>query len=325
MKCLWRPLDGRWLYWEPEHKLLNEARSKMIRFWDDEQVCLVTTTGWRRHSAARPLASTAVPVFEAMDPNARVLPLWDPPRRNPGQFVQTRRTHNLQQSWIDAARKAGTPGTDEQIAEAIFYAICAVAASPRWLKAQPEQHDDSPTVPVAADASDLAAAAQTGRRYAALVDPWVPVVGVTKGKLLPYLRGLADPDTVNSDPPLGFGVYSEWGGLIDNDDLLWAVNNNSQDQTLSAISEGWRNIPPQLMDFELGGFKTLRKNLSYRLPYGFACNYGLACRTANCPHQLLLTGADRQQVQETARRIAAIQKLAAAADGHFQAAATNHL
>ena len=63
VKCLWRPLDGRWLYWEPEHKLLNRARSKMIRFWDDEQVCLVTTTGWRRHSAARPLASTAVPVW----------------------------------------------------------------------------------------------------------------------------------------------------------------------------------------------------------------------------------------------------------------------
>ena len=129
------------------------------------------------------------PVWAAMEPDARVLPLWDPPRRNPGQLVQTPRTHNLQQSWIDAARKAGTPGTDEQIAEAIFYAICAVAASPRWLKAQPEQHDDYPTVPVAADASDLAAAAQTGRRYAALVDPWVPVVGVTKGKLHPYLRG----------------------------------------------------------------------------------------------------------------------------------------
>ena len=79
------------------------------------------------------------------------------------------------------------------------------------------------------------------------------------------------------------------------------------------------------MDFELGGFKTLRKNLSYRLPYGFACNYGLACHTANCPHQLLLSAADRQQVQETARRIAAIQKLAAAADAHFKAAAANHL
>ena len=222
VKCLWRPLDGRWLYWEPEHKLLNEARAKMIRFWDDEQVCLVTTTGWRRHSAARPLASTAVPIFEAMEPNARVLPLWDPPRRDPGQLVNTPRTHNLQRDWIDTARKAGSTGTDEQIAETIFYAICAVAASPQWLAAQPAQHDDYPSVPVAADPAELASAAQTGRQYAALVDPWTPVVGVTKGTIRHNLRGLADPDTVNTDPPLGFGVYSEWGGEIDNDDLLWA-------------------------------------------------------------------------------------------------------
>ncbi len=324
VKCLWRPLDGRWLYWEPEHKLLDEACSGLIRFFDDEQVCLVTTASWRRHSSARPLVSTAVPIFHAMEPNTRVLPLWDPPRNDPGQMVQTPRTHNLQQRWIDAARKAGATGTDEQIAETIFYAICAVAASPEWLAAQPEQYDDYPTVPVAADPSEMAAAAQTGRQYAALIDPWVPVAGVTKGTIRSHLRGLADPDPVNSDPPLGFGVYGKWGGLVHNDDLLWA-KTDPQDQSQPAVTEGWRKIPPEIMDFELGGFKTIRKNLSYRLPYGFACQYGLPCPTANCPHQLLLTDADRRQVQETARRIAAIQKLAAAADAHFQAAKANHL
>ena len=324
VKCLWRPLDGRWLYWEPEHKLLDEACSSLIRFWDDEQVCLVTTAGWRRHSSARPLASTTVPIFHAMEPNTRVLPLWDPPRRDLGQILQTPRTHNLQQHWIDAAREAGTAGTDEQIAETIFYAICAVVASPQWLETQPEQYDDYPTVPVAADPSELASAARTGRQYAALVDPWIPVSGVTTGTIRPYLRGLADPDPVNSDPTLGFGVYGKWGGLIDNNDLLWA-KTGPQDESQPVIAEGWRNIPPAIMDFELGGFKTIRKQLSYRLPYGFACNYGLPCHSANCPHHLLLTAADRQQVQGTARRIAAIHHLAADADAHFQTAAANQL
>ena len=323
VKCLWRPLDGRWLYWEPEHKLLNRARAEMIRFWDhDVQVCLVTTTGWRRHSAARPLASTAVPIFEAMDPNARVLPLWDPPRRDPGQLVDTPLTHNLDQEWVDAARTAGSTGSDEHIAEMIFYAICAVVASPQWLAAQPEEHDDYPSVPVAADPVELASAATTGREYAKLVDPWVSVNGVTTGTIHHNLRGLADPDTVKTDPPLSFGVYSKWGGETDtNNDLLWA-KTAAQSQPMD---EGWRNIPPAIMDFELGGFKTLRKNLSYRLPYVFACTYRPVCPTANCPHQLLLSADDRWQVQETVRRIAAVQQLAATADTHFNAAAANHL
>ena len=278
VRCLWRPLDARWLYWEPEHGLLNRARPQLIPYWNAPgQVALVSTEARSREGAARPLVSTTVPLLHAISPDARILPLHSPEESN------------VTEDWIRAARDAGVPGDDDAVADAVFHAICGVAASDGWLASQPVEYDDFPTVPLPADADALAAAAETGRRYATLVDPCVEVEGVTRGTLRDDLRGIAEADACDADPVLEYGSASTLGGRPAGDDLLWGPTG------------GWRNMGGAASDFTLGGYNPIRKHLSYLVGER-------------------LTFTDRRRVTAMARRIVALQGLAREADAHFHAA-----
>ena len=299
VRCLWKPLAGRWLYWEPDCKLLNEARRELIQYWDiPSQICLVSSATRRRPGAARPLASTAVPLFHAMDPDARALPLWAPTdgtrdgelalAHDPASDSDMR--PNIAQEWIRAARSVGVHGNDAEIAETVFYAICGVAASEAWLDSQPIEYDGLPTVPIPADADALAAAAETGKEYARLVDPWVEVDGVTRGVVREDLRMLAEADLPRGgDPILEYGSQGSLGGKLVEGGILWAGN------------EGWRNIDSEISQFSLGGFNTLGKHLAYFV-------------------RGRLTLAQRREVTAMARRIYGLLELSREANAHFAAA-----
>ena len=301
VQCLWKPLVYRWLYWEPDHKLLNRPRPDLIPYWDiPDQVSIVTTetrrrstSGGRKSGAARPLVSTAVALFEATDPNARVLPLWAPPVL--GEDRRETSGANIIHAWIRAARSAGVPGTDNAIAETIFYGICGVAVSDAWLNTQPIEHDYFPTVPIPADPNALQSAAVTGREYARLVDPCIEVESVTTGTLRKNLRGIAESDPLTGgDPILQYGTRSRRGGKLAEGALLWGPDR------------GWRNISTDITDFTLGGFNPILKHLSYFIDKP-------------------LRHSDRRRVTNMARRIAAIQELIDTADIHFYAAAAEPL
>lgn len=221
VKCLWKPLYPCWLYWEPDHKLLNRPRPDLIPYWSiPEQLSLVSTQTRRRANAARPLVTAAVPILEAMDPTARVLPLWSPSEvtqveLSVGDASKTGsgKEANINGRWIIAARSAGVPGSDNEIAEIIFFAICGVAASEEWCATQPVEYDDYPTIPIPSDAQALASATSVGRAYAALVDPFKEVEGVTKQPLRDDLLHIAEPDSVQgADPVLKYGTSGSLGG-----------------------------------------------------------------------------------------------------------------
>ena len=297
VRCLWKPLSGRWLYWEPDHKLLNRSRPDMIPYWRvREQVCLVSTVTRRRLGAARPLASTAVPLFASMDPDARALPLWKPgqlPSAHELEFgggEEEERRPNIQYRWIRGARAAGVQGSDNEIAETLFYALCGVAASSEWLATQPVEHDNFPTVPLPSDPGLLVEAAAIGRRYAALVDPWVEVPGVTEPKFNQDMQGIAISDVPkHGDPVLTYGTEGKLGGRFDGQTLFWSEDG------------GWRNVPPEAINFSLGGFAPIQKHLSY-----------FKGETLTLSH--------RQTVTKMVRRIVSTLALAPAADAFFQAA-----
>ena len=200
-----------------------------------------------------------------------------------------RRGPNVAADWIRAARDAGVPGDDDAVADAVFHALCGVAASDAWLESQPVEYDDFPTVPLPADAAALAAAAETGRRYATLVDPCVEVDGVTRGTLRESLRGIAEADPCDADPVLEYGTETRSGGRAAGDDLLWGPTG------------GWRNMGGAASEFTLGGYNPIRKHLSYFVGKR-------------------LTFDDRRRVTAMARRIAAIRELTREADAHFRAA-----
>lgn len=313
VRCLWRPLETRWLYWEGDGRIFHRPRPELIPYSKvDGQKYLVAPQAPRRLSAVRPLVSAVVPTFAAMDPDARAIPLWSPPSHDgrsssPGGNCDSEldldhrdasvpaRVPNISQRWLTAARDAGLVGTDEEIADIIFHAICGVVASPKWLASQPAQQDGFSTVPVPSDPDELRAAAETGRMYAALVDPTVTVDGVTQGSLRASVRGVGVADTPSEDPvELTLGRAHQYGGEHSNDVLLWNEK------------EGWRNLSKEIHEFELGGFHPISKHLSYLV-------------------KQKLTSDDRLRITYMARRIVAIQELGPEADTHLDNASKSPL
>lgn len=298
VRYLHRPMDARWLYWEPDHKLLNEARRDMIPFWTGitGQIALVAPQTRRRAGAARPLVATQVPAFASVDPDGRVFPLLRPAAetgRTAGELGyddadRPRSVTAIAPEWIAAARRCGATGNDDELGERIFSALAGVAASGAWLVTQGLRSSDLPGIPIPADPTVLASAAAIGRRYAALIDPDRQVAGVTSGTIRPDLQGIAVPDAVSAAVTLVHG-NNGIGGRRVGDDLYW-------DDT-----GAWRNIPAAVWEYQLGGFAPLTKVLSYRVGS-------------------VLTATDRHHVMHLARRLQALHDLQAEADGVFEAA-----
>ena len=253
-------MDTRWLYWEPDHKLLNRARREMMPWWigvEGQHAHIMPQTP-RRPGAARPVASTAVPCFEAADPNARVFPLWLPTSSlglAPGELgyeeSDIQLGPNVRTEWVDAARAIGLDGDSTELAETIFFGLLGVTASGVWLASQPVEHDDFPEIALPTDAGLLVRCAALGRRYADLCDPLVPVDGVTVGQVSGEWAAVGAPDAASGLVTLEYGRASFEGGEHDGTSVFWAGES------------GWRDIPDEVWtsasagsQYSRSGFRT---------------------------------------------------------------------
>jgi hypothetical protein len=293
VRFLYRPFDVRWLYWEPDHKLLNRARKTQIPYWISvpNQRCLVMPQTPRRFHATRPLVSTCVVSFAAAEPDARLFPLHEPSAFHGAVgtlATAASPTPAVGPEWVAAARKSGVAGSDEDIADAMFHALVATMNAPSWLNEQPVEADDFPQVPIASDPIELMNAASIGRRIAALNDPTVDVPTVTSGSIDPVLAAIGVPDT-GGTVELEFGRFGRDGGRRQGEDVLWADG------------AGWRNIPEEVWGFNACGHSVLPKWLSYRVG-----------RT--------LSSSQRQAFMLLCRRVAAIRALEADCDRIYKVA-----
>jgi hypothetical protein len=300
VRYLFRPFDTRWLYWEPEAKLLNEPRRALLPYWRnvDNQVCLVVPQTPRRKGAVRPIAGGAVGGFASAEPDARVFPLRVPTTHLMGEAAGELGFEEpdvpdgattVAPEWVAAARELLVLTDDAEAGEVIFYALLAVMHSPAWIEAQPAEMDDFPQVPLPGQATDLQAAAEAGRRLALLLDPDADVPGVTSGSIRTELRDVAVPDSVTGTVGLEFGRTGERAGKRDGDSVLWSD------------SHGWRSVPDEVWEFTACGFQVLPKWLSYRKEAG-------------------LSATERETFRMIVRRIQAVLDESVACDAAYAAA-----
>lgn len=302
VRFLFRPLDLRWLYWEPHHKLLNEPRRELIPYYIGvpDQLAIIAPQTRRRPGAARPIASSQVPSFAAADPDARVFPLLAPAAEaglHDGELFRSgplETLPNVRMGWLNALRGKGYSGSDDAAARLIFNALLGIGCSRDWLSAQPVESDDLPRIPLPSDLAVLQEAAEIGRLLSQLVDPVVPVPGVTRGAIRSDLAGIAIPDSVGNDPILELGRFGYSGGERSGTDVMWNATS------------GWRNIPDDIWSFSLLGHTVLPKWLSYRVGER-------------------LGSGDREEFMLAARRIAAMQELFVRADPLYAAASSDPL
>lgn len=293
----YRPLDVRWLYWEPETKLLDEKRTEYFEHVFPGNLAMVSQQISRRTSSA-PQAISSLGCIDLMDRSASIFPL----------YLRDQTVANLFAEEGEIPKKPNlSPLASTYLTqlnaepEALFYHALAIQHAPAYRRENADAlRLDWPRIPLPASDEVLETSSALGHLVAALLDPLQPVDGVTKS-LRPELKPLgtlAKSDGGQIDPAAGeLAVNANWG-YRDTRGAVMAGQGKSVERDwtsneLAALEEGgavlgldletvlrhlgqkavdvylndsvyWRAVPGRVWDYTLGGYRVMKKWLSYR-------------------------------------------------------------
>ena len=222
------------------------------------------------------------------------------------------------------------PDQDRATAELLWLHALAIGYSPAYLGDHADGiRGDWPRIPMPADAALLQASAALGRQVAALLDTETTVSGITSGAIRPELQPIASVARIGGGPlqPEEFKLTAGWGhagkggitmpgrGLMktrmaEAGELAPGfVSDTAQTHDIHLNNTAyWRNVPPAVWNFTIGGYQVMKKWLSYR-------EFELLGRP--------LHTAEIVEVTAMARRLAALVLLQPALDDNYRAVAAN--
>ena len=318
IRFAYRPFDIRWLYWEADGRLLDRPRADYRPHVFEGNQWLSAAQHLRK-GAEEPQAcfTEQMGCLHLIERTALMFPAWlrDDGIGNDG----------------GSGRRANLSGTARRYLERLsasvedlFHHVLATLHDPAYRAANAGAlRMEWPRIPLpgwpngeaVGAAAVLTESAARGRELAALLDPDMPVPGVTVGALRPAIAAIAVPTTTDGRNMIGedFAVTAGWGHYGTGDavmpgqgrmveraytpderlamgDALPALGETTVDIYLNART-CWRNVPAAVWTYKLGGYQILKKWLSYR------------------EREILgrgLTPEDIQYFTDTARRIGAI-------------------
>ncbi len=278
----YRPFDVRWLYWEPETKLLDEKRSEYVPNVDGKSPALVSQQKPRREWS-RPQAISTTGCLDIMDRGASVFPCGSRVDGTPD--VAPRRV-NLSVRMLERVVQLGV----EERAP-LLHSLAVLHGASYANENAGGLTQDWPRIPLPASASALLASAALGDRVAALLDPSQPFSdGIQLGALSAAAGGTLDPAT-------GLAVTARWGiagkggicmpstgKLTERDytaDELSAIEEHAitlgmtRDEAVALLGKTcfdvylnevayWRCVPSAVWRYTIGGYQVIKKWLSYR-------------------------------------------------------------
>ena len=313
----YRPFDNRWLYWEAGHGLLGRPVPDYRPHVFDGNLWFSEVPRLRRDAVEPQAAVTSdLAALHLIEWSASMFPAW---LRDDawGTDAGGERRSNLS---APAQRYLDLLGLG---VEELFYHVLSTLHDPAYRAANAGAlRMEWPRIPLPGwpegDGESVAALTRSiarGRELSALLDPEVPVSGVTDGSLRPGLVTIAVPATVDDRNMAGedFAVTAGWGHSGSADAVMpgsgRAVERaytpsehatfGDADQMLGRTTLDiylnscafWRNVPSAVWTYKLGGYQVLKKWLSYR-------ERGVLERA--------LTPREVQHFTDIARRIAAI-------------------
>lgn len=294
VRYAYRPFDTRWLYWERDTKLLDERRSDYWPHVFDGNLWLSAAKQLRR-GAEQPQACFSVRLssYHLIERGANMFPA-----RLRVEGLGAASDSGTRPNLSPAARRYLDSlglGVDD-----LFHHILAVLHDPAYREENSGGLEMGwPRIPLpgwpegeGADARvQLLRTAERGRALAALVDPERPVPGVTQAPIPPEVAAIAVPATCDDGEMGGddFNVTAGWGylsgdavmpgeGRVEERPLRSAERGGSQ-RLQGVTADGspagtydiylndrtfWRNVPAEVWHYELGGYRVLKKWLSYR-------------------------------------------------------------
>jgi hypothetical protein len=338
IRYCYRPFDARWLYWEPETKLLDEKRAEYFphvvegNLWIEarqKQAMEYFDRGYVTRRLADNFANGLSSFF----------PLYLSPQANQSLLLDQDGEQALVPNLSPKAAAYITPLAATECD--LFHHIVATLHAPMYRTENADAlRQDWPRILLPASQEALMASAELGREVAALLDIDCAVPGIISSKGRPELRALATITREGGGPlnpaagdltiTAGWGYAGKGGvtmpgpgkinereytpdelGLIYRgaeglglpaEQVLQLLGETTCDVYMNAVAY-WRNVPANVWAYTLGGYPVLKKWLSYR-------EYKLLYRP--------LRPDEVREVTAIARRIAAILLLEPALDKNYR-------
>ena len=289
VRYAYRPFDNRWLYWASESKLLDRERPEYMTHVCDGNAWLVTQRMPRREWSP-PQFIRELGCLDLMDRGAACFPLQV---RYPGNGPDGNGERYCPNLSPAAQRYVDRLGADP---EDLFYcALAALHESSYRVANSGALRMEWPRIPLplwpdggSGAAEELATAAQRGRLIACLLDPDTPGPGVTEPPLRPESKSIAVPDSIDGSYWSGddFALTAGWGRNGSGEAVMPGQGRSLQRDysaeeraALGASADVlggstfdvylnsrvfWRNVPAAVWSYKLGGYRVLKKWLSYR-------------------------------------------------------------
>lgn len=315
----------RWLYWEPETKLLDEKRSEYIAQTIFPSPCIVTQQKSRGKSSAPQLISQPG-CLDLLDRGASCFPATVIDVAGT-LLSEVRVSPNLEISAITALNDIGGNAED------LFFHALAIMHSPQYRTENlGALLGDWPRIPLPSGADLLARSAALGRRLADLLDPESSLQLTTEWSLLGALKLRHGPALENAlTVTAGWGYRGQGSTVMPGQgrspERPWSAAERDKIAALAATESltlkvalalfgetcvdvhlngesFWSAIPINVWNYALGGYQVLKKWLSYR------------------EHPLLgrpLHAEEAAYFAQVVRRIAAIILLGPALDASYVA------
>jgi hypothetical protein len=325
VRYCYRPLDVRWLYWDPATDLLDRNRTEYFLQVFEGNVWLSAGQRNRKEDFYQPQFTTVLADHHLVESNVGMFPLWLKPNPDPSSlFDRVAADKPMPNLSDDAKEYLGLRRLGNKVEE-LFYHTLAVLHSPDYrIENAGALRQDWPRMPLPASREELLSSAKLGRQVAALLDSETPVPGVTAGKIVPDLRTIAVPSTTATPLEFDFRLTAGWGhagkegvtmpgkgkmltrGYRTEEEiekpLLDLLGKTTHDIYLNDTAY-WRNVPEKVWDYTIGGYQVLKKWLSYR-------EHGLLGRA--------LTTDEAREFTHIARRLAALILLQPELDANYQ-------
>ncbi|MDC7812972.1 type ISP restriction/modification enzyme [Sphingomonas koreensis] len=338
VKYSYRPFDTRWVYWEPETKLLGEKSPDFFpnvfagNFWIEARE-KQTQEEFDRGALTSVLADNYGSGFSTF------FPMYLAPDEPDGQP-----RINLSRSVAEYLQELELGHTT------IFYHTLVMLHAPaNRTENRSALRMGWPRLPVPADPNVLAVSASTGKLLASLLDTEADVASEIGGMTHPGLRTIAQPtrDDGGMIADNDLSVRAGWGNIqitrtgnqivmpgrgklvhrdytpeervgfeeealaagVDSEELFALLGSKTYDVYLSD-EVFLKNVPEAVWAYSLSGYQVLKKWLSYR-------ELGVLARP--------LSVSEMMFIPEAARRIAAILLLTPRLDASYLAAKANPL
>jgi hypothetical protein len=303
VKFLYRPFDSRWIYWEPETKLLGRPSPDYFPQVFDGNLSLGATRQNRKGFDA-PIATPILACLHIIERSANMFPmLLVPAAEKQKRIVDTddaregnaaRQLGERVANISDAGMKYlnGMNGVADH--PNLFNHTIAILHAPAYASENAAAlRQDWPRVPLPAVRDALLASADLGRRVTALLDPEAKVDGVTTGKLSTFLKLVGQPTKIGggnfSEANGDYSVTARWGiagkggiTMPGKGKVQSRPFDGKEREALESVAGGrevlgdetcdiflndnayWKNVPRPVWEYTLGGYQVLKKWLSYR-------------------------------------------------------------